>query len=61
MAKEYIKGEALAKVVDVPVQTVWAMARQKRIPFIKIGRAYRFNAEEVIAALAANGQEAVEK
>ncbi|OPG15996.1 helix-turn-helix domain-containing protein [Ferroacidibacillus organovorans] len=51
MEKQYTTRKAVADAINIPEDTVWRLARQKKIPFIKVGRAYRFNLDEVIEAL----------
>ena len=39
--------EETAKVLSVPAETVYKLARTKRIPSFKVGRLVRFNVEEI--------------
>ena len=61
MANQYSPAKAVAEVTGFTEDFIWKLARQGRIPFIKVGRSYRFNVEEVIEALKAQSQEAIAK
>jgi len=37
----------LSDVLSISIETVYAWTSQKRIPYIKMGRLVRFNADEV--------------
>ena len=61
MTKQYTAAKTVAEVTGFTEDFVWKLARNGRIPFIKVGRSYRFNVEEVIEALKAQSQEAIAK
>ena len=44
----YLKIKELSKLIRIPVSTIQKWRREKGLPFIKIGRALRFNREEVV-------------
>ncbi len=47
-----IDAEAAAVALNVPVSQIYALARQKRIPVLRIGKYVRFDLAAVRAALA---------
>lgn len=50
--KELMTAQALARALDLSVETVWRYTREKRIPFVELGnKQYRYNLDEVISAL----------
>lgn len=50
--KELITAQALAKALDLSVETIWRYTRENKIPFIELGkRQYRYKLDEVIKAL----------
>jgi Uma2 family endonuclease/predicted DNA-binding transcriptional regulator AlpA len=50
--KELITAQALAEALDLSVETIWRYTREKKIPFIELGkRQYRYKLDEVIKAL----------
>ena len=51
MEKIYTTSKAVAEAIDATEDTIWRLARQGKIPCLKIGRSYRFSLEEVIEAL----------
>jgi len=42
-----LSPQELSDVLSVSIETVYAWTSQKRIPYIKMGRLVRFNADEV--------------
>jgi len=42
-----LSPQELSDVLSISIETVYAWTSQKRIPFIKMGRLVRFNADEV--------------
>lgn len=55
-----VDAKKLAEVLDLPLQSIWKLARQKQIPTIRIGpKLLRFNVDEVVAALAHDEEEEV--
>ena len=46
MAK-LLSPQELSDVLSISIETVYAWTSQKRIPYIKMGRLVRFNADEV--------------
>lgn len=50
--KELITAQALAETLDLSVETIWRYTRERKIPFIELGkRQYRYKLDEVIKAL----------
>ena len=50
--------QALATYLGIHPQTIYSMARKGDIPSVRIGRAWRFDREAVLAALdISNGKE----
>jgi len=53
-----VDAKKLAEVLDLPLQSIWKLARQKQIKTIRIGpKLLRFNVDEVVAALAHDEEE----
>lgn len=51
-----VTAQALAQALDLSVETIWRYTRKQRIPFVTLGgRQYRYNLQEVIAALTGGG------
>ena len=47
--KELITAQALAKALDLSVETIWRYTRENKIPYIELGkRQYRYKLDEVI-------------
>ncbi len=42
-----LSPQELSDVLSISIETVYAWTSQKRIPYIKMGRLVRFNADEV--------------
>ena len=42
-----LSPQELSGVLNISIETVYAWTSQKRIPYIKMGRLVRFNADEV--------------
>ena len=42
-----LSPQELSEVLSISIETVYAWTSQKRIPYIKMGRLVRFNADEV--------------
>ena len=58
--KDLVTAQALADALELSVETIWRYTRNKKIPYVTLGeRQYRYNLQEVIAALA--GAEVREK
>lgn len=56
MKKELITAQVLADALDLSVETIWRYTRTDKIPYAKLGeRQYRYNLQEVIAALTGTG------
>jgi Uma2 family endonuclease len=50
--KELITAQALADALELSVETIWRYTRNNKIPYVTLGeRQYRYNLQEVIAAL----------
>jgi excisionase family DNA binding protein len=50
-----LKANIVAKILDVPIQRVWALTRENKIPHIKLGdRQFRYN-ETVLMNWLENG------
>lgn len=46
-----LTSKQLAEELNVSEQVIWRLAREKKVPHIKIGRENRFDLEKVKAAL----------
>ncbi len=56
MVKNLITAQVLADALDLSVETVWRYTRNNKIPYVTLGkRQYRYNLQEVIAALTGTG------
>ena len=52
MARDLITAEALAKALNVSVETIWRYTRENRIPFKKLGtKQYRYDLSDVTRVL----------
>ncbi|EEG78927.1 Uma2 family endonuclease [Dethiobacter alkaliphilus] len=50
--KELITAQALAAALNLSVETIWRYTREKKIPYVELGKKqYRYNLEEVVKAL----------
>lgn len=50
--KDLITAQALADALDLSVETIWRYTREKRIPYVELGRKqYRYNYEDVVTTL----------
>lgn len=50
--KNLITAQALADTLELSVETIWRYTRNNKIPYVTLGeRQYRYNPQEVIAAL----------
>jgi excisionase family DNA binding protein len=55
-----ITAQALAKALNLSVETIWRYTRENRIPFIEFGpKKYRYRLPEVVSALAGAVKEGV--
>lgn len=49
---DLITAQALAEALNLSVETIWRYTRNKKIPYVTLGeRQYRYNLQEVLAAL----------
>ncbi|PKM90880.1 MAG: DNA-binding protein [Firmicutes bacterium HGW-Firmicutes-12] len=56
--KELITAQALAKALDLSVETIWRYTRQNKIPFVELGsKQYRYQLTDVLLALTGSVQE----
>ena len=46
---EMLTSEQVAERLNVSPDFVWRLARQRQIPFVMLGRAYRFRSSDVDA------------
>ena len=51
MTEEYLTPEELAKLLKVDRKTIYALAKDGRLPHARVGRQIRFNKAEVLKAL----------
>ncbi|MCW3490649.1 Uma2 family endonuclease [Dethiobacter alkaliphilus] len=50
--KELITAQALAAALNLSVETIWRYTREKKIPYVELGKKqYRYNLEDVVKAL----------
>lgn len=57
--KNLLTAQELAEKLSLSVETIWRYTRQRKIPFIELGhRQYRYDPEQVLAALAGSPHEA---
>lgn len=50
---EWITAQELADKLGLNIHTIYRMTQRKDIPFIKVGRVYRYDYEAVVAKLTA--------
>jgi len=51
--KELVTAQALAKALDLSVETIWRYTRENKIPYVELGsRQYRYKLDDVIKAMA---------
>lgn len=48
MKIELIDAEQMAEILKINVQTLKKMAREEKIPYLRVGGSLRFNPEKVI-------------
>jgi excisionase family DNA binding protein len=49
MTQKLLKAEKVAELLDVKIQRIWELTREKKIPFIQIGdRQYRYSETALI-------------
>lgn len=54
--KDLVTAQALADALELSVETIWRYTRNNKIPYVTLGeRQYRYNLQEVIAALTGTG------
>ena len=51
MARELLTTAQLSKAIKLQPETIWAKVRGGQIPAITVGGRYRFDYDEVVAAL----------
>lgn len=51
MSVNLVSAEQLAEQLGVAKSTVYALARRRQVPFVKVGDRVLFNPEKVISAL----------
>ena len=47
----FLNAEDLASILQVPTKTIRSLARKNRIPFLRVGKHYRFWLGEVVESL----------
>jgi len=47
----FLTAEQLAEHMQISVETVWRYTREGKIPALRVGNHYRYDADEVIRAL----------
>ena len=56
MTVRLLKAEKVAELLDVKIQRVWELTREKKIPFIQIGdRQYRYSETALLNWLETGG------
>lgn len=51
VALKIVTTEEMISILGVSPTTFWRLKKNKKIPYIKVGRLYRYNVEKVINAL----------
>jgi excisionase family DNA binding protein len=49
--KQLVTAPKLGEILDIKEDGIWRLARQGKIPVVKIGRHMRFDVDDVMAAL----------
>jgi excisionase family DNA binding protein len=49
--KSLLGSKELGEVLGLPTKSIWRLARQRRIPSVRIGRLLRFDEDAVLQAL----------
>lgn len=58
MTTKLLKAEAVAEILDVSVQRIWEITRERKIPYIKIGdRQYRYSETAILEWIENGGTE----
>lgn len=57
MTSRFLTAEQLAEHMQISVETVWRYTREGKIPALRVGNHYRYDADEVIRALSSAGRE----
>ena len=55
MSDKLIDAKELGEQIDLPLQSVWRLARLNLIPHYRVGQLLKFNLEEVLDALRVKG------
>lgn len=54
---QLVDAEELGKILGLPRESVWTLAREKAIPSFRIRHLYRFDPKRVLEAIEDNGNE----
>lgn len=46
-----LKAQDVADICGIHIQTVWRLSREKRIPFMRIGRSKLYDIKDVLNAM----------
>src|SRR5690606_3561565 len=57
VTSRFLTAEQLAEHMQISVETVWRYTREGKIPALRVGNHYRYDADEVIRALSSAGRE----
>ena len=49
--KKLIDAKELGEMLDLPLQSVWRLAREKRVPHYRVGQLIKFDPREVLETL----------
>lgn len=61
MTVRLLKAEAVAELLDVKIQRIWELTRERKIPFIQIGdRQYRYSETALLNWLENGGSQSDE-
>lgn len=55
MSDRLVDAKELGELLDLPLQSVWKLARENRVPHYRIGQLLKFDTEEVLDALHVTG------
>lgn len=51
ISKQLVTAPKLGEILNMKEDGIWRLARQGKIPVVKIGRSMRFDVDDVLAAL----------
>lgn len=55
MSDKLIDTKKLCEQIDMPLQSVWRLVRENKLPHYRVGKLIKFNLKEVLDALRVDG------